>query len=103
MTYQVSGFKSRTSYEEILEQQDREDPNEHLEITEMMIQPATNESESSNTTEESSSSSAVEPQPKHGRLQYGRGILTQYVDAYLKLQGVSDAHSLANVCFRNSG
>ena len=77
MTYQVSGFKSRPSYEEILEQQDQEDPDEQIEITAMMIQPATNES--SNTTEEGSSSSAVEPQPKHGRLQYGRGTLVQQV------------------------
>jgi hypothetical protein len=50
LSYQVSGFKSRPSYEEILEQQDQEDPDEQIEITAMMIQPATNES--SNTTEE---------------------------------------------------
>jgi hypothetical protein len=89
MTYQVSGFKSRPSHEEILEQQDREDPNEYLEITAMMIQPATNES--SNTTDEGLSLSAVEAKPKHGRLQYGRGTLvqqvTRHVDAYLKHKG----------------
>jgi hypothetical protein len=71
MTYQVSGFKSRPSYEEILEQQqEREDSDEQIETTAMMVQPATNES--SNTTDEGSSSSAVEPQPKHGRPQYLR-------------------------------
>jgi hypothetical protein len=93
ITFQVSGFISRPYYEEILQQQNREDPNEHLEITAMMIQPATNES--SKTTEEGASSSVIEPKPKHGRLQYGRGNLvqqvTRHVDAYLKHQGVSDA------------
>jgi hypothetical protein len=92
MTYRVSGFKSRPSYEEILEQQEQEDPDEQIEITAMMIQPATNES--SNTTEEGSSSSAVKPQPIHGRPQYNRGTLVQqvaqHVDAYTKHQGLSD-------------
>ncbi len=86
MTYNVSGFKHRPSYEEILQQQDNS--SEQLETTAMMIQSAINES--SNTTEEGSSSSAVESQPKHGR-----GSLVQQVarrvDAYMKYSGVSDA------------
>jgi hypothetical protein len=67
------GSKSRPSFDEILEQQEREDSDEHLEVTAMMIQPATNET--INTTEEGSSSRVVKPQPKHGRLQFGRGTL----------------------------
>jgi hypothetical protein len=84
MTYNVSGFKHRPSYEEIPQQQDNS--NEQLEITIIMIQSATNES--SNTTEEDSSSSAVESHPKHGR-----GSLVQQVarrvDAHLRRSGVS--------------
>jgi hypothetical protein len=75
MTYNIAGFKHRSSYEQ-------------LEITAMMIQSATNES--SNTTEEGSSSSEVESQPKHGR-----GSLVQQVakrvEAYMRYSGVSDA------------
>ncbi len=86
MTYNVSGFTHRPSYEEILQQQD--DSSEQLEITAMMIQSATNES--SNTTEEGSSSSEVESQPKHGQ-----GSLVQQVarrvEAYMRFAGVSDA------------
>ncbi len=86
MTYNVSGFKHRPSYEEILQQQD--DSSEQLEITAMMIQSVTNES--SNTTEEGLSSSEVKSQPKHGR-----GSLVQQVarrvEAYMRYAGVSDA------------
>jgi hypothetical protein len=86
MTCNVSGFKHRPSYEEILQQE--VNSNEQFEITAMMIQPATDES--SNSTEEGSSSSTVESQPKHGR-----GSLVQQVarrvDAYLRYSGVSDA------------
>jgi hypothetical protein len=86
MTCNVSGFKHRPSYEEILQQQDNS--NEQFEITAMMIQSARNES--SNTTEEGLSSSAVESQPKHSR-----GSLVQQVarrvDAHLRRSGVSDA------------
>jgi hypothetical protein len=70
MTYNVSGFKHRPFYEEILQQQDNS--NEQFEIAAIMFQSATNKS--SNTTEEASSSSAVESQPKHGR-----GSLVQQV------------------------
>jgi hypothetical protein len=86
MTYNVSGFKHKPFYEEILQQE--EDSSEQLEITAMMIQSATNES--SNTTEEGLSSSEVESQPKHGR-----GSLVQQVarrvEAYIRYAGVSDA------------
>jgi hypothetical protein len=86
ITYNIAGFKHRPSYEEILEQQDNS--SESLEITAMMIQPATNEI--SNTTEDGSSSSEVQPQLKHGR-----GSLVQQVakrvEAYMRYSGVSDA------------
>jgi hypothetical protein len=59
MTYNVSGFKHKPSYEEILQQEDN--CNEQLETTAMMVQSATNKG--SNTTEENSSSSAVKAQP----------------------------------------
>jgi hypothetical protein len=86
MTYNIARFKHRSSYEEILQQQD--DSSEQLKITAMMIQSATNES--SNTIEEGSSSSEVESQPIHGR-----GFLVQQVarrvEAYMRYSGVSDA------------
>ena len=85
MTYNIAGFKHRPSYEEILEQQD--DSSEQLEITAMMIQSAT---QSSNTSEEGTSSSAVESTPIHGR-----GSLVQQVarrvESYMRFSGVSDA------------
>ena len=85
MTYNIAGFKHRPSYEEILEQQD--DFSEQLEITAMMIQSAT---QSSNTSEEGTSSSAVESPPIHGR-----GSLVQQVarrvESYMRFLGVSDA------------
>jgi hypothetical protein len=85
MTHNIAGFKHRPSYEEILEQQG--DSSEQLEITAMMIQSAT---QSSNTSEEGTSSSAVESPPIHGR-----GSLVQQVarrvESYMRFSGVSDA------------
>jgi hypothetical protein len=86
MTYNVSGFKHRPYYEEILQQQDNS--NEQFEITAMMIQSATNES--SNTTKEGSSSSSVESQPIHGRGSLAQQV-TRRVDAYLRHSGLSNA------------
>jgi hypothetical protein len=86
MAYNVSGFKHRPSYEEILQQQDNS--NEQFEIITMMIQSATNES--SNTTEEGSSSSAVESQPKHGRSSLVQQVARR-VETYLRRSDVSDA------------
>jgi hypothetical protein len=79
MTHNVSGFKHRPSYEEILQQQD--DSSEQLKITAMMSQSATNES--SNTTEEGSSSSAVKSQPKHGRSSLVQQVARR-VEAYMR-------------------
>ncbi len=86
MTYNIAGFKHRPTYEEILQQQD--DSSEQLEITAMMIQSATKES--NDTIEEGSSSSEVELQPIQGR-----GSLVQQVarrvESYMRFSGVSDA------------
>ncbi len=83
ITYNIAGYKHRPSYEEILAQQD--DSSE--QITAMMIQSAT---QSSNTSEEGTSSSAVESTPIQGR-----GSLVQQVakrvEAYMRYSNVSDA------------
>jgi hypothetical protein len=86
MTYNVSEFKHRPSYEEILQQQNNS--NEQFEITAIMIQSATNES--IKTTEEGSSSSAVKSQPKHGRVSLVQQVARR-MNAYLRHSGVSDA------------
>jgi hypothetical protein len=86
MTHNVSGFKHRPSYEEILQQEDKS--NEQLKITARMIQSAADDS--SNTTEEGSRSCAVESKPRQGR-----GSLVQQVarrvDAHLRYSRVSKA------------